>query len=93
MTPRYLRASRIREALIFWLGGKCSRCGAGAPFEMHLIKSDGGKHHQMNGADRVYFYAEQSVSGNVELLCVACHRGLTLQANRARRLQRLFPSC
>ena len=93
MTLRYQRAARIRAALLQSLGGCCTICGATGGLEMHLLKSDGGKHHAMNGCDRVYFYAKQSALGNVQLLCGHHHRSRTVAENHARRNQRLFTSC
>jgi len=90
MSLRSLRAAGVRAWLRSQLGGRCRKCGATDHLEFHLKVGDGAKHHLMSAKDRVYFYVQQFVAGNLDLLCGGCHGLLTVAQSRARRLERLY---
>jgi 5-methylcytosine-specific restriction endonuclease McrA len=82
------RARELRDFLISEHAGRCAICGSAEGLEMHLLISDGGKHHGLGFIDRVWFYFHQNELKNVKILCSGCHRMQTKIQNSQRLLRR-----
>lgn len=74
-----------RKFVMESLGGKCSACGITVCLELHLVDSDGGKHHSLFGPARQVFYLRMMLMGNLLILCSDCHKKQREDAKRAAR--------
>ena len=77
------RAKAARRELTLLLGGRCSRCGCTESLEFDCIVPVGSAHHFMPWPQRIRFYWQQHLNGNLQLLCSVCHR----QQDATRQLQ------
>ncbi len=66
--------------LKLWLGGKCQQCGSTVALEFHIQsnRKNGKDHHGLGPAGRIAFYERAARMGELRLLCIDCHRGLTV---------------
>lgn len=76
------RAENARRELVLALGGKCKMCPATDELEMDCITPQGSFHHYMPWPERVRFYWQQFLAGNLQALCQRCHRRKTALDNR-----------
>lgn len=78
---RARRARASRSELVRELGGKCARCPRTEHLDCDVIVSVGPAHHFMSYPERVRFYWQQHLKGNLQLLCKTCHLAKTTAEN------------
>src|ERR1700689_223642 len=72
-----LRASEARRELLSLLGGRCSKCAATHPLEFDCYPVPETSHHFMPWPQRIRFYWQQHLAGNLRGLCKPCHTRAT----------------
>jgi hypothetical protein len=72
----YEQRMKLKKAM----GNRCERCGATGQLEFHDRLSRGSEHHGLGSAARIRWYRSEWNKGNIELLCVLCHRRIELNA-------------
>ena len=77
MGQKVVYARRSRSALVIELGGRCRCCSATACLEFDCIIPRGRTHHLMPWPERVRFYWQEQLVGNLQLLCKPCHQRKT----------------
>lgn len=89
VSAKSLRARKMRAGLIVALGGKCARCSRTENLHCDCILPQGFLHHFMPWPQRVRWYWQQHIKGNLQLLCPSCHiRKTTLENSKARGVRR-----
>lgn len=78
---RCRRARDLRAELVRVLGGKCARCPRTENLHCDCITPQGAAHHFMPWPQRVRFYWQQHLKGNLQLLCPQCHVAKTAAEN------------
>jgi len=85
VSQKSLRARKARRDLIASLGGKCATCPRTENLHCDCIIPQGCAHHFMPWPQRVRFYWQEHLKGNLQLLCPRCHiRKTTLENHKAR---------
>src|SRR5215469_13068677 len=82
---RSRRAKTARLDLIKALGGHCARCPETRGLEFDCIVRQGPADHGLPWPQRIRWYWQQHLKGNIQLLCRTCHQNKTrLEAFKAR---------
>jgi len=80
-----LRAKKSRQSLTIELGGVCFACGCQDSLEFDCIAPRGRQHHLMSWPERIRFYWQEHLHGNLQLLCKRCHLRKTQMDNQKGR--------
>jgi hypothetical protein len=73
LSLRSRRAAASRNELRQLMGGVCQMCPATQPLEFDCYPVPETSHHFMPWPQRIRFYWQQHLKGNLRLLCRKCH--------------------
>lgn len=78
------RARHLRAELVKELGSVCVSCQSTNKLHFDCIVPQGPAHHLMAWPERIRWYWQQHLLGNLQLLCPRCHLRKTQRDNRLR---------